>query len=239
MPTVKFHPSEHLLSEFVQGRLEPNIALMVSAHCDMCAQCQEKCHALTLLAAGDILEAPKLAAFQSFDDFPMEEQDIFTQMMQNITELPALQTHQNFNRTVEPGEGMLDLDGKKFLLPRSLQRYAFKTQGWKKLVGKLWQAQVDLGGDARAEFIYMEQGGTVPEHTHRGNELTLVINGEFEDGVNCYGDGDLILLDSSNTHAPQSNDEEGCLVFSIVDQPLHFTSGLARLLNPFSHLFFK
>jgi putative transcriptional regulator len=29
------------------------------------------------------------------------------------------------------------------------------------------------------------------------------------------------------------------LVFTIVDQPLHFTAGIARLLNPFSHLFFK
>ncbi|MEC7469201.1 MAG: anti-sigma factor, partial [Pseudomonadota bacterium] len=39
--------------------------------------------------------------------------------------------------------------------------------------------------------------------------------------------------------APRSDAPEGCLVFSVVDQPLHFTSGLARLLNPFSHLFFR
>ena len=239
MPTVKFHPSEHLLSEFVQGRLDPTMALMVSAHCDMCSECQQKCQELTLVAASEAFQTPTTAGLESFAHFPVEEQEIFMQMMQNITELPALQTHQNFNRSVEPKEGMLDLDGKKFMLPRSLRRYAFKTQGWKKLVGKLWQSQVDLGGDSRAEFIYMEQGGTVPEHTHRGNELTLVINGEFEDGVNCYSDGDLIMLDSQHTHAPKAKDDEGCLVFSIVDQPLHFTSGLARLLNPFSHLFYK
>lgn len=239
MPMVNFHPSEQLLREFVQGRLDPNMALMVSAHCDMCSDCQDRCHALTLLSASDALQTPTDVGLESFDHFPVEEREIFTQMMNNITELPALQTHQNFNRTIEPEEAMLDLDGKKFMLPRSLRRYAFKTQGWRKLVGKLWQAEVDLGGETRAEFIYMEQGGSVPEHTHRGNELTLVINGEFEDGVNCYGDGDLIMLDSHHTHAPQSNDDEGCLVFSIVDQPLHFTSGLARLLNPFSHLFFK
>lgn len=84
----------------------------------------------------------------------------------------------------------------------------------------------------------MEKGGRVPEHTHRGSELTLVLDGEFSDGVRDYDTGDFILLDNSHKHTPHSEAAEGCLVFSVVDKPLHFTSGLARLLNPFSQLFF-
>ena len=158
---------------------------------------------------------------------------MFEKMLQDITALPVIREEASFQ------DEELDLDGKRFKVPRSLQRYLKQTGDWKKLVGKLWQAPVDLGGDSRAEFIYMERGGSVPEHTHKGSEWTLVINGEFEDGKHHYGTGDLILLDSEDTHTPISNDPDGCLVFSIVDKPLHFTSGLARLLNPFSHLFFK
>ena len=79
----------------------------------------------------------------------------------------------------------------------------------------------------------------VNEHTHRGTEYTLVIDGEFSDGLEKYDTGDFIYMDGDKTHSPKSDASEGCLVFSIVDQPLHFTSGFARLLNPFSHLFFR
>ena len=95
-----------------------------------------------------------------------------------------------------------------------------------------------MGEIGRANFIYMEKGGRVPEHTHKGSEITLVLDGEFTDGLSHYDTGDFIIMNDSHVHTPQSDADEGCLVFSIVDQPLHFTSGLARLLNPFSQLFF-
>ena len=103
----------------------------------------------------------------------------------------------------------------------------------------MWQAPVDLGNQGVANFIFMGSGGSVPEHTHRGTEYTLVIDGEFSDGLSRYDTGDFIFMDGEKTHTPKAEGKEGCLVFSIVDQPLHFTSGLARLLNPFSHLFFR
>ncbi|MFT6898372.1 MAG: putative transcriptional regulator, partial [Paraglaciecola sp.] len=110
---------------------------------------------------------------------------------------------------------------------------------WSRLAGKLWHAPVDIGGMGQASFIYMEKGGRVPEHTHRGNEFTLVIDGTFSDGLADYGVGDFTRMDSHNKHVPYSDADDGCLVFTILDKPLHFTSGIARLLNPFSHLFFK
>ncbi|MEC9480928.1 MAG: cupin domain-containing protein, partial [Pseudomonadota bacterium] len=133
----------------------------------------------------------------------------------------------------------IELDGRVFTLPRTLHRYIDKTGNWSSLVGKLWQAPVDLGNQGVANFIFMGSGGSVPEHTHRGTEYTLVIDGEFSDGLSRYDTGDFIFMDGDKTHTPKSEGKEGCLVFSIVDQPLHFTSGLARLLNPFSHLFFR
>ena len=133
----------------------------------------------------------------------------------------------------------IELDGRVFTLPRTLHRYINKTGNWSSLVGKLWQAPVDLGNQGVANFIFIGMGGSVPEHTHRGTEYTLVVDGEFSDGLSRYDTGDFIFMDGDKTHTPKSEGKEGCLVFSIVDQPLHFTSGLARLLNPFSHLFFR
>jgi putative transcriptional regulator len=164
----------------------------------------------------------------------MDLNDVYQSMIQDITDLPATR-----GKAIPEHRGSVELDGRQFTLPRSLERYASSTGNWSKLVGKLWQAPVHIGGMGKANFIYMEKGGSVPEHTHLGSELTLVINGAFSDGISDYDSGDFIAMNDNHTHAPHSNDNDGCLVFSVVQQPLHFTSGIARLLNPFSHLFFR
>lgn len=221
---INYHPSQRQLEQFVEGTCSPAWSLVISAHVDMCKYCQEEVNTITVQVSGEHLVAK--------DKEPLD--DTLLNMMGDIMDLDAADIVDE-----AANDNWLELDGRKFEVPRALARFVDKTDSWSRLVGKLWQAPVDLGEAGKGHFIYMEKGGGVPEHTHRGNELTLVINGEFEDGHRCYDSGDFILMNQNNTHTPISTSEEGCLVFSFVEEPLHFTSGLARLLNPFSHLFFK
>ncbi|MFI3245974.1 MAG: cupin domain-containing protein, partial [Ferrimonas sp.] len=80
---------------------------------------------------------------------------------------------------------------------------------------------------------------SVPAHTHKGRELTLVLHGGFADEQGHYLQGDFIERDQQHQHQPHTDANEDCLVISALDAPLHFTSGLARMLNPLSNLFFK
>ena len=219
---IKFHPTEKQLTQFAEGNIDPANALVISAHCDMCEKCQNFVRNASAELAKDI---ENIHAHETSDP-------AFEKMLAQITSMPMIDTRPDITPRIE-------LDGRFFDVPKPLHRYVKRTGNWSKLLGKVWQAPVDIGGDYAANFIYMEKGGTVPEHTHRGSELTLVVNGEFSDGLNDYDSGDFLMMDSEHVHAPNSQASEGCLVFSIVDQPLHFTSGIARLLNPFSHLFFK
>jgi putative transcriptional regulator len=219
---INFHPTDEQIQRFAQGILPAAEALIVSAHCDMCLECNAK-----LLIESERQASEALVEFE-FDP----SLDV---MMAEILQQPVPQ----IDSVSLPLKSSIELDGRSFAVPRALRRYIRKTGNWSSLVGKLWQAPVDLGDIGMAHFIYMEKGGRVPEHTHKGTEHTLVINGEFSDGIAEYDSGDFISLNDGHIHAPLSDASEGCLVFSIVDKPLHFTSGLARLLNPFSHLFFK
>ena len=230
---IKFHPTPDLIEQFVTGTLAPAESLMVSAHCDMCKYCSGLVDRKTAELARTQFDLE-----QACSDYDPQ----FDVMLANITQQPEAETRKDVLSAFkgpQRGTTSIELDGKTFELPKTLHRLAEKKGNWSSLVGKLWQAPVDLGCEGVANFIYMEKGGTVPEHTHRGSELTLVINGEFSDGMNHYDSGDFIYMNGEHTHAPRSDAPEGCLVFSIVDQPLHFTSGIARLLNPFSHLFFR
>ncbi|MBF7074693.1 cupin domain-containing protein [Glaciecola sp. MH2013] len=220
---IKFHPTNEQLSQFADGLLGATEALMVSAHCDMCERCMAKVELYTDASA-------EIALPQSQDDDSVD----FGSMMHNI-----MQEEPEEGIQLTPKSQIIELDGRTFEIPRTLTRYTKSMGNWSRLVGKLWQAPVDIGGETVANFIYMEKGGSVPEHTHRGSEMTLVINGEFSDGIADYDSGDFMIMDCNNQHTPSTNADEGCLVFSIVDKPLHFTSGWARLINPFSHLFFK
>lgn len=230
---INFHPTLEQLRAFVTGDLPPALSIMVSAHCDMCPRCMEMVDSIT-----------EELAQESFDEVSAQESHELPNSMQSmladITKLPSsLSADDLITIAKKKDNNHIELDGRKFPLPRTLHRYVNKTGNWSSLVGKLWQAPVDMGTQGVANFIFMGHGGSVPEHTHRGTEYTLVINGEFRDGLNQYDSGDFILMDSSHTHTPEAVSHDGCLVFSMVDEPLHFTSGLARLLNPFSHLFFR
>lgn len=222
---ISFHPNFADLQRFSAGNCDTAMALMISAHVDMCPQCQQDCIEIQAELAKELFSPQTVIE-------PLDSQ--YLDMVSKITELPIVD---NLESTAN--NATIELDGKFFELPRALRKYAKNTGNWSRLVGKLWQAPVDLGDIGKANFIYMEKGGRVPEHTHKGTEMTLVIDGQYGDGIAEYDCGDFTLMSNRHKHLPHSEADDGCLVFTIVDQPLHFTAGIARLLNPFSHLFFK
>ncbi len=249
---IKLHPTDSDLVDFVEGTLSPAKSLLVSAHCDMCNCCREKSEIFTEQLASKVFDEPEqstsiLSDFVNmFSEITEDEElastnnngilanpsNVLQQIIKN--ELRDSRNHPNLTKS-----DALYLDGRKFILPKTLIRFTDRLGEWSKLVGKLWQAQIDIGNGQLAQFIYMEKDGSIPEHTHKGNELTLVIDGEFSDGISQYDSGDYINLNSSHTHTPCTASEEGCLVFSVIDQPLYFTSGWAKLVNPLSNLYFK
>lgn len=220
---IKLHPTQQQLQKFADGTIDPVMGLVVAAHVDMCECCQQ--------------QVAKFEEALSDDVFTISEDTILTsemeQMMQTIMESSS------------PSEGAycevphVELDGRFFQLPRALGSFAKRTDGWSHLVGKLWQSSAVISGDVKGHFVFLGPGAQVPEHTHKGDEVTLVIDGEFEDEFGLYKEGDFIVRNGEHQHTPKTVSANGCLVFTIVDEPLHFTSGVARLLNPFSHHFFS
>lgn len=233
---IKFHPRPEQLTEFAQGGLSPVESIMISAHCDMCTRCQ------TIVRQEAAMQAEQLLyADASMEEQPAELRQQFDTMLSQITSLDRpLRPAPSATTSVSSAlPAYIELEGRQFVVPKTLRKFVSGMGNWSSLVGHLWQAPIELNTGGAANFIFMGQGGTVPEHTHKGSEYTLVLDGHFSDGINHYQAGDLIYMDGNKTHTPRSDDINGCLVFSILDQPLHFTSGLARLLNPFSQLFFR
>lgn len=227
---IKHHPTYQQLEQFAQGQLAANTAVVISTHLDLCEHCRARSQEIENQLAEQMFEQAAL---------PLESAGL-SDMMMKITSLPANVDHEkrNVNRVTE-GRKTLELDGKQFPIPRALQRLVPAKPDWSKLAGKLWHAPVSVAQNENIHFIFMEKGGQVPEHTHRGTEYSLVLDGAFTDEMDNYLTGDFTELNHDHKHKPFTEEDEGCLVLSVVDKPLHFTSGVARLLNPFSHLLLK
>ncbi|MGB3725501.1 MAG: ChrR family anti-sigma-E factor [Glaciecola sp.] len=239
---IKFHPNDSELADFAEGNLPSVQSLFVSAHCDMCSSCK---HKVTLITDN--------IASMLFDDQKSQHsiQRDFISMFEGITSgkdnaVNGFDCEKSAHRFAIPksihentSPAVVSIEGRDFHLPATLSRFVDRIGGWSHLVGKIWQAPVDIGEGTLAQFVFMEKGGTVPEHTHKGNEYTLVIDGKFEDNIAEYGSGDYMALSKDHTHAPISNVDEGCLVFCVIDKPLQFTTGWAKLINPLSTLYFN
>ena len=112
-------------------------------------------------------------------------------------------------------------------LPRALAKVASDGLVWNQLAGGINQATVTLDDQTQCEFLYMKPGSQVPVHKHQGNEVTLVLDGSFEDDLGHYKPADFVVRTAKDLHQPAS--EEGCLCFAVLDSPLTFHQGASPL----------
>jgi len=87
------------------------------------------------------------------------------------------------------------------------------------------------GGTAR--LLWVSGGTRVPAHTHKGVELTLVLQGAFSDCTGTYKAGDLQLADDQVDHGPVVETGESCLCLVVTQAPVRLTGRLGRLINRF------
>jgi putative transcriptional regulator len=109
-----------------------------------------------------------------------------------------------------------------------------ETLKWKTAFGGMQWIDIPVGAcHHRVQLIRCAPGFKTPRHRHRGSEVTLVLEGAFDDETGHYSRGDIVIMDCETRHEPVADPETGCLCFSVTAAPVFFTGFLTRLLNPF------
>jgi putative transcriptional regulator len=126
------------------------------------------------------------------------------------------------------------------VLPEPLRSYFRCDVGdvpWKRLGRGAYQCIVPTGDEgATARLLRIPAGRPVPEHSHGGLELTLVLRGAFSDETGVYGRGDLQEADQDLLHQPKAAPGEDCVCLAITDAPLRFRNIAARLVQPWLNI---
>lgn len=220
------HPNDAALRHFSRGELDEIVGTMIAVHLKHCKSCKDKVLALEESVAQDVMSI-NVPVSTRIDDETLD--DIFSAAIFDSSQ-PEPQITQ--------AQCKIDINGLEIELPENLKPLVDSMEPWSKILGGVWHSEIKGHGlGYKLDFIYMEAGGTIPEHTHNGKEITLVLDGCFGDENGQYLPGDFISKEGTDQHSPYS--DKGCLCVALVDAPLHFTKGLARLVNPFSQLFFS
>ena len=212
----KFHPNLDLMTEYSAGTLPLAQSACVSVHIGYCEQCQRLARQLTDIGA---------TLFEQLEPMPVSE----TQLNAVLARLDD-----------EPPLSYIKQPKVESNTPAMLQRLMsgdFSELTWKK-IGSALRISYLKTGDPSHEFAlyHIKAGGRIPEHTHRGSEMTLVLEGGFSDAEGSYHQGDFIFRQPSDVHAPTALQSEDCICLAVLDAPLTFTNWKFRWLNPFLKL---
>lgn len=201
-----------LISEYVAGELPDPARVLVASHIEMKPASAMMARTLEALA-GQSLEAGKSRAMAGGDH-----------RFDAILRSPAPQL-----RLVQPRE-------ERHVLPRALYDhlgYDLADVPWKTKLPGLKQHMIEHDKDDGSEMslLWARPGRALPNHTHEGLELTLVLDGDFHDHRGTFGRGDVSVADENLDHRPVAGMEKPCLCLSVLFAPIVLSGSKMGLLG--------
>lgn len=210
MSTLKYHPDARFLTDYAAASLPASQALCVATHLHYCAQCRQRVRDLTELGAELFMQQPAVAV----DDAE------FDRLLARLDHAPV--AHAPVAAVPAPGG-----------LPPVVHRMArmqLDRLPWRQ-VGRNFRYSPLRTGDRQREtsLLHIKAGGSVPQHRHQGDEITVILQGSFSDHEDKYGVGDFIVRTSGEVHRPVASQDEDCLCLSTLDAPIVMSNWLLRL----------
>ena len=208
-----WHPSSDQLVEFSSGTGSTAMNIAISTHLHYCNECRRKVTENVSTAA--IMFEQQTAQTVSEDSFAKLMSRVKEQPQEAAVLAPKVATR--FPSVVE-----------------KLIKNDTESLDWQKPMKNLRVSR--LMKDETGLILglhHMKSGGQVPHHTHRGKEISVVIEGGFSDEMGSYGPGDFIDLSTEHRHSPRADADGDCWLLSLVEAPVKLTGPIGWVVNPF------
>lgn len=216
--SVTHHPAEALLLDYASGALAEPMALLVATHAALCPRCRADI-ARFEDAGGAMFEN---AAAEAGDALPAGLKDaIMARLDEAEPAMPA------------PSP----LDPAIAYLPEPLRGYAGRAVArgdWKRWGRGVRQIRLLEGrSDATVRLACIRAGAKMPEHTHGGDEATLVLAGGYSDASGHYLRGDVSEQGVEDVHQPVADADEDCICLIVSTAPVRLRGLAGAVINPF------
>lgn len=205
--TITHHIHPDLLMEYARGDVDYATSLVVASHVSLCDHCRSELEMFDILASSALfLDSEDSAVNSTLED------RIFSELDKRETQTrPA---------SIGP-------------YPQPLvEALGHKEPQWKPLGAGVKQHIIAKDKHSSVRLLYIDGGRPVPEHSHGGKELTLVLQGAFHDQTGMFRIGDVETADETLEHQPIALDGPACICLAATSERLVFKSLLPRLLQP-------
>lgn len=124
------------------------------------------------------------------------------------------------------------------LAPKSLRHmlgHGLKDMKWKSLVPGV--AVHDIMGDRKTKdgdrlYLLKAKGGMkMPDHSHNGEEWTLILTGSYTVGDKRFTRGDMHIEGEDEIHAPHIDEGEDCICLVMTQGPLKMQGWLPKVVQ--------
>ncbi len=210
--SIKHHLTDELLMAYAAGSLPEAFDLMVATHLSLCDHCRARAESYEAVG-GHVLD-------EQSDAVSMSDTSLAATMALISQGAPT-------PKPARPGCA---------ILPTPLQDYVGGTVDdiqWKPIGMGVKQAILPTSKEATARLLFIPAGVAVPDHSHNGTELTMVLQGAFSDEVDRFARGDVEIADEDLHHTPTADITEDCICLAVTDAPLKFSKLMPRLFQPF------
>ncbi len=211
MTKITHHLTDALLMAYSAGTLPEAFNLTIATHLSLCDECRAR------LGAFDSVGG---ALLEGCDTVAMADDSLEATLARITGATPAAAPRR---KRVEG-------------LPAPLADYiggSLDAVKWRPVGMGVKQAILRTSRDATARLLYIPAGAAVPDHGHRGTELTLVLRGAFRDETDRFGPGDIEVADESLHHTPVADIGADCICLAATDAPLRFRGLIPRIAQPF------
>ena len=209
MTQIKHHLTNQLLIGYSAGTLPEAFSLVVATHLSMCDICRAAAEAFDAIG-GSILDLEIQA--------PLED-DAFNGTLNMISKGSIASKAAVVSDVPTPLSAYIGGD--------------LRDVKWRSVGMGVRQSVFKTSKSATARLLYIPAGSTVPDHGHRGTELTLVLQGAFRDETALFAAGDVEVANEDLNHTPVAEIGEDCICLAATDAPLRFNAWIPRIAQPF------
>ena len=213
MGTINHHLTDALLMSYAAGTLDEGFSLVVATHVSLCDECRARLESFEAVGGALVDECGETALAE----------DALDATFALIDSLPQ-----------EPAPARRATSDNVFPIP--LQDYVggdLEKVRWRSVGGGVMQAVLKTKGDCKVRLLSIPGGTAMPDHGHRGLELTMVLKGAFEDEDGYFGRGDVEVANEDLHHTPVAVAGEDCICLAATDAPLRFKGLMPRIAQPF------
>jgi len=198
-----------MLADYASGAASPGLSLLIAAHLTRAPESRGRVDAFEAVGGALLADEPALPMSASALD------DVLTRLDTGGDE-PARPARKAgpFPKPVIDAVGC-----------------SFDDIPWKFRLPGVSEFELDGFHGEKVSLMRARPGVRIPQHTHEGRELTLVLAGAMKDGAEVYRTGDVAINTEDDDHHPQIVGDETCYCLIVMSGRLRFTGPFSRVLN--------